>query len=114
VQLLASQLLSLEASRNINPQPDKAKNSTKYAVVYWIETKNVMLLTRIRKDKREKKASVILKAEHRERETKIVKIGGWLTEYLDDVLSNFPMGGRELFYRSVVSFICLLSCATIS
>lgn len=74
VQLLASELLNLESSTKL----DKAKVSTKYAIVYWIETKefNVMLLSRIPKDKREEGASVTLKAERKDWETKVVKIGG--------------------------------------
>lgn len=79
-QLLASELLNLESSTNskVNSQSDKAKSSTKYAIVYWIETKefNVMPLSRIPKDKREQGASATLKAERRDWETKIVKIGG--------------------------------------
>ena len=79
-QLLASELLNLESSTNskVNSQSDKAKSSTKYAIVYWIEMKefNVMPLSRIPKDKREQGASATLKAERRDWETKIVKIGG--------------------------------------
>ena len=74
VQLLASELLNLESLTKL----DKAKISTKYAIVYWIETKefNVMLLSRIPKDKREEGASATLKAERKDWETKVVKIGG--------------------------------------
>lgn len=77
-QLLANELLNLEASTKDNSQPDKGKSPTKYAIVNWIETKefNVMPLSRIPKDKREQGASATLKAERRDWETKIVKIGG--------------------------------------
>ena len=76
MQRLATQLLNLESS--VTSQPEKEKASSKYAIVYWIETKefNVMPLMRIPKDKREEGASAILKAERKEWETKIVKIGG--------------------------------------
>jgi len=55
-QHLANELLNLESSTKDNSQPDRAKSPTKYAIVYWIETKefNVMpWLSRIAKDKRE-------------------------------------------------------------
>ena len=52
----------MESSTKVNLQSDKAKTSTKYAIVYWIETKefNVMPLSRIPKDKREQGASATL------------------------------------------------------
>ncbi|KAJ7394924.1 hypothetical protein OS493_000761 [Desmophyllum pertusum] len=73
VQLLASELLNPESLTKL----DKAKVSTKYAIIYWIETKefNVMPLSRSPKDKREEGASVTLKAERKDWETKVVKIG---------------------------------------
>ena len=54
-QLLASELLNLESSTKVNSQSDKVNSSTKYAIVYWIETKvfKVMLLSTIIKGKRE-------------------------------------------------------------
>ena len=73
---IASELLQLEAPKN--PNQGNEKRLTKYAIVYWIETKefNVMPLSKIPKDKREEKALATLKAEGREWATKIVKIGG--------------------------------------
>ena len=108
-QLLASELLNLESSTKVNSQPDKAKSSTKYAIVYWIETKefNVMPLSRIPKDKREQGASATLKAERRDWETKIVKIGGeW--KHVKFVFYNIYKW-RELFdWRQLESYIqCL-------
>ena len=54
-QLLAIELLNLESSMKVNSQSDRVKTSTKYAIVYWVETEEfkVMLLSRIFKDKRE-------------------------------------------------------------
>ena len=73
---IASELLQLEAPKNSNQGNEK--RPTKYAIEYWIETKefNVMPLSKIPKDKREEKALATLKAEGREWATKIVKIGG--------------------------------------
>lgn len=73
---IVSELLQLEAPKN--PTQGNEKRPTKYAVVYWIETKefNVMPLSKKPKDKREEKALATLKAEGREWATKIVKIGG--------------------------------------
>ena len=55
MQLLASELLNLESSTKVNSQSDKVNSSTKYAIVYWIETKvfKVILLSTIIKGKRE-------------------------------------------------------------
>ena len=52
----------MESSTKVNSQSDKVKSSTKYAIVYWIETKEfkVMPLSRILKDKREQGASATL------------------------------------------------------
>ena len=107
-QLLASELLNLESSTKVNLQSDKAKTSTKYAIVYWIETKefNVMPLSRIPKDKREQGASAILKAERRDWETKIVKIGGeW--KYVNFVFYNITKGRNCLAWDGKSDVQCL-------
>ena len=52
----------MESSTKVNSQSDKVKSTTKYAIVYGIETKEfkVMPLSRILKDKREQGASATL------------------------------------------------------
>ena len=83
MERIASELLSLDVPPNDDNfssenAETKLKQSTKYAIVYWIETQefNVMPLSKIPKDKRQEGESATLKAEGREWLTKIVKIGG--------------------------------------
>ena len=79
VQLLASELLSLDAPTNsTSDEANSEKSRKKHAIVYWIKTKefNVMPLSRIPKDKREEGATATLKVGKKEWCTKVVKIGG--------------------------------------
>ncbi len=79
VQLLASELLSLDApTTTTSEEANSQKSSKKHAIIYWITTKefNIMPLARIPKDKREEGAMATLKAEKKEWCTKVVKIGG--------------------------------------
>ena len=68
IQHLASKLLNLKSSKNVSSEVSKVKSLNKYAIVYWIETKefNVMPLSKIPKGSREEGASATLKAERNE------------------------------------------------
>lgn len=89
IQHLASELLNLESSKNLNSEVSKVKRPTEYAIVYWPETK-------IPKGSREEGASATLKAERKEWETKIVKIGGKKI-YIHFVLYDITKLRREMF-----------------
>ena len=64
IQHPASELLTLESSKNVNCEVSKVKSPTKYAIYsVLIETKefNVMPLSKIPKDSREEGASATVK-----------------------------------------------------
>ena len=98
IQHLASELLNLKSSKNVSSEVSKVKSPTKYAIVYWIETKefNVMPLSKIPKGSREEGVSATLKAERKEWGTKIVKIGGNKI-YIYFVLYDITKLRQEMF-----------------